>query len=81
MHRESARMCLFIEAINITTKLPLCLHLLLPRINNMTALRHLPQFLKLELFVNAGLGLVLKCLKYDGSAFEGNQCVHGFVSW
>ena len=36
--------------------------------------------LKLEPFINAGLGLVLKYVYHDCIAFEGKACVNGFVS-
>ena len=54
-----------LRAINITTKIPLHLDLLLPKITQMHySAPH--NFKKLEPFINAGLGLVFQkiCLKY-----------------
>ena len=70
--------CVFsLRAMNIISKIPLSFDLLLPRITQLyySAFHN---FWKLEPFINAGSGLVLKhvksiWLKYI--AFEGKRCV------
>ena len=59
MNCKSGCMCRFVEGNQRHNKNPPQFRPIASKYN-MTVLQHLPRFLDLELFINVGLGLVLK---------------------